>query len=119
MEGKSFYIFNAVILMIGAALGIFYPKVGDLKGYVSVVCGFLLVYLIPIGVFLLRYRLSITDPEILNGIDTNRISQVKRGYSEKRKEKAEKAEHKKDFAAGLLNDSDVDEEQTDNDDDEE
>jgi hypothetical protein len=70
------YVITTIIMIFTGFIGIIYPHVGDLKGYIGVTCGFLLVYLFPTLVFLVRERLKFQDPSTLRRIDLRRATSL-------------------------------------------
>jgi hypothetical protein len=72
-------IFNAVILLMATTVGATYPQVGSILGYVGSFIGLGLIYVIPIAVYLKRYRLEMEDPNLVKALDENRIKTVQNG----------------------------------------
>jgi hypothetical protein len=79
MSNTVCYIFNAVILVIATIVGATYPQVGSILGYVGSFIGLGLIYVIPIAVYLKRYRLEMEDPNLVKALDENRIKTVQNG----------------------------------------
>jgi hypothetical protein len=76
MSNKVGYIFNAVIIVLATIIGATYPQVGSILGYVGSVIGLGLIYIIPIAVYLKRYRMRMEDPDLVKALDENKIKTV-------------------------------------------
>ena len=78
MNGKSALIFNAALILIATAIGATFPKVGSILGYVGGFVGLGLIYIIPIAVYLKRYKMNLEQPQIVQALDENRIKTIPR-----------------------------------------
>lgn len=76
MKGKQALIFNAALILIATIIGATFPKVGSILGYVGGFVGLGLIYIIPIAVFLKRYKMNLEQPKIVQALDENRIKTV-------------------------------------------
>ena len=76
MSLKVVMLFNGSVLLFATAVGILYPQVGSILGYIGAFCGLFLIYIIPISVYLKRYKLNLAHPEIVRALEDNRIESV-------------------------------------------
>jgi hypothetical protein len=73
MSNTVGYLFNAAVIVAATIVGATFPKVGSILGYVGSFIGLALIYIIPISVYLKRYRLRMEDPDLVKALDENRI----------------------------------------------
>lgn len=76
MSTKANLIFNAVLILIATLIGTTFPKVGSILGYVGGFVGLGLIYIIPIAVYLKRYKMNLENPRIVRALDQNLIKTV-------------------------------------------
>jgi len=76
MSSRVGFMFNLVLLLVATVIGATFPKIGSILGYVGGFVGLGLIYIIPISVYLKRYKLSLTDPQLVQALDENRIKTV-------------------------------------------
>lgn len=69
-------VFNAVLILIATVIGSTFPKVGSILGYVGGFVGLGLIYIIPIMVYLKRYKLNLESPKLVEALDNNLIQSV-------------------------------------------
>lgn len=69
-------VFNAVLILIATVIGSTFPKVGSILGYVGGFVGLGLIYIIPIMVYLKRYKLNLESPKLVKALDNNLIQSV-------------------------------------------
>lgn len=69
-------VFNATLLLISTIIGTTFPKVGSILGYVGGFVGLGLIYVIPISVYLKRYKLKMEEPQLVDDLDNNKIKTV-------------------------------------------
>ena len=68
---KIFLSVNVVILLIPAAITIFYPKIGSILGYIGSVAGLLIVYILPVMTYLKKYKTELTHPLLAKAIEND------------------------------------------------
>lgn len=73
MSKKANLIFNGTLILIATAIGATFPKVGSILGYVGGFVGLGLIYIIPIAVYLKRYKMKLEDPMLVKALDENRL----------------------------------------------
>ncbi|CAI2365038.1 unnamed protein product [Moneuplotes crassus] len=78
LSNDIYLAFNATLLIVATIIGATFPKVGSILGYVGGFIGLGLIYIIPISLFLKRYKLQIEDPNLVEALDNNTVRSVKR-----------------------------------------
>jgi len=76
LSTKLALAFNASLLLIATIIGATFPQVGSILGYVGGFVGLGLIYIIPIAVYLKRYKLKLEDPQLVEALDNNKIKTV-------------------------------------------
>ena len=76
MSNRASLIFNGALILIATIIGATFPKVGSILGYVGGFVGLGLIYIIPIAVYLKRYKMNLEEPHIIKALDENRIKTV-------------------------------------------
>ena len=69
--------FNATLLVLATIIGSTFPQVGSILGYVGGFIGLGLIYIIPISVYLKRYKLKLEDPQLVEALDNNTIKTIR------------------------------------------
>lgn len=59
---KLTILVNTLLLIPGVVLGIFYPKIASLAGYLASISGFLCIYAMPCIVYMKQKQIESTDP---------------------------------------------------------
>ena len=69
-------IVNICLLIPCMLLGFLYPHVGSILGYTGASIGLLMMYIIPIGIYLKRLHLEVRYPELVRALDKGQITIV-------------------------------------------
>jgi len=69
-------ILNFTLIGFNTILGATYPQVGSIIGLLGSILGLNLMYIIPIAVYLKRYLLEISNHNLVEALDWNRIKTV-------------------------------------------
>lgn len=73
---------NLGLIGFNTLLGALYPQVGSIIGLLGGILGLNLMYIIPIALYLKRYMLEISNPELVEALDCNRIKTASRFKSQ-------------------------------------
>ena len=65
-----------LLIGINTVLGACYPEVGSVIGLLGSILGLGLMYIIPIAVYLKRYYLEVTTPQLVEALDWNKIKWI-------------------------------------------
>ena len=73
MTKTASLIFNATIILLATIIGATFPQVGSILGYVGGFIGLGLIYVIPIAVYLKRYKINLENPRLVHALDNNLV----------------------------------------------
>lgn len=76
MSIKAGLIFNFIAIAITTVIGMTVPKVGSLLGKAGAISGLMMMYILPIIVYLKRLKISIQNPALALALDQNRIKNI-------------------------------------------
>lgn len=69
-------ILNLVVSLIPLTFALFHPMIGSIIAYTGAVAGFVIIYCLPVMVFIKKKYLRITNPILAEAIELNQFKVI-------------------------------------------